>query len=243
MRSNAGVADATCATCALRNSPVCAALMDQSRISQSRGIPPIRRAFDGADARATVYLDGETSEDAFILCFGWAIRFAQLPDGRRQIMSLILPGDPFSARLFFTPALRSSVRALTPIRFNRVSRSDLMDGLSASPELIEALFKVGAMESDASDALLTDLGQCTSEERLARLVIRIREQYAMRHVVRESGFPFPLRLRDIADIAGLTPVHVSRVLKSFRLAGLMEISRGVLAIKDPKGLERMARCK
>jgi len=243
MHSDPATANAACTSCALRDSPVCAALLNQSTSLQTRKAPPVRRSFGGADARETIYFQDEASEDAFILCVGWAARFAQFPDGRRQTLSLILPGDPFSARLFFTPALHSSVRALTPVRFNRVSRSDLKQALAASPELLEALFKASTMESDASDALLSDLGQCTSEERLARLVLRIRDRYASRHVVRESGFPFPLRHQDIADIAGLTTVHVSRVLKTFRLAGLMEISGGALTIKDMKGLERVAHRK
>jgi CRP-like cAMP-binding protein len=243
MHSDAETAGAACATCALRDSPVCAALIDHSATVHTRGRLAVRRAFGGAAAHETVYFRDEPSEDALILCVGWAVRFAQFPDGRRQTLSLILPGDPFSARLFFTPALRSSIRALTPVRFNRVSRSDLMRELTVSPDLTDALFEACATESDASDALLTDLGQCSSEERVARLVLRIRARYAARHVIRESTFPFPLRQQDIADIAGLTAVHVSRVLKTFRLAGLMELSRGTLTIKDLGGLERAARNK
>jgi CRP-like cAMP-binding protein len=209
-----------------------------------RGTPLVRRAFGGADARETIYShQDEPSDDAFILCFGWAVRFVQFPDGRRQTLSLILPGDPFSARLFFAPALRSSVRALTPVRFNRVSRSDLMHGATINPGLLDALFTACAVESEASDALLSDLGKCTSEERVARLFLRIRSRYAARHVIKESAFPFPLRQQDIAEIAGLTTVHVSRVLKTFRLAGLMELSGGTLTIADLRGLERIARLR
>ena len=241
MQCDSGTANSACATCPLRESPVCAALANQS--IAARGIPPVRRSSGGADARETIYLQGEPSDDAFILCFGWAVRFTQFPDGRRQSLSLILAGDPFSARMFFSPVLRSSVRALTSVRFNRVSRSDLKDGLTARPDLVEALFAAGSAEADASDALLSDLGQCTSEERVARLVLRTRDRYAARHVVREGRFPFPLRHQDIADIVGVTAVHVSRVLKAFRLAGLMELSRGTLTIGNPKGLERVARRK
>lgn len=241
MHANSPTSGAACAACALRNSPVCGALLNYSANAQPRGIAPIRRSFGGAAARETIYFQDERSDDAFILCFGWAVRFMQFPDGRRQTLSLILPGDPFSARLFFTPDLRSSVRALTPVRFNRVSRSDLKQALAESPELVDALFKACAVESDAADALLGDLGQCVAEARVARLLLRIREQHAARHVVKENGFPFPLRHQDIADIVGLTAVHVGRVLKSFRLADLMELAGGALTIKDVKALERVAR--
>lgn len=64
-----------------------------------------------------------------------------------------------------------------------------------------------------------------------------------RTVIRERRFSFPLRHQHIAEFAGLTPVHVSRVIKTFRDRGLIELSGGVLAILDLPELERIGALK
>jgi CRP/FNR family transcriptional regulator, anaerobic regulatory protein len=46
---------------------------------------------------------------------------------------------------------------------------------------------------------------------------------------------FPLRQRHIADAAGLTPVHVSKVLGEFQRARLIEISsRSLTILNEPE---------
>ncbi len=52
---------------------------------------------------------------------------------------------------------------------------------------------------------------------------------------------FPLRQQDIADLLGLTPEHVSRVVTKLRNAGLFEFSGGFLQVRDIEALRRTGR--
>jgi CRP-like cAMP-binding protein len=54
------------------------------------------------------------------------------------------------------------------------------------------------------------------------------------------GFELPMTQSDIADAIGLTPVHVNRTLKALREAGLMELHRQVVMIKNEELLLQMA---
>ena len=67
------------------------------------------------------------------------------------------------------------------------------------------------------------------------------EQARLRHVIRGQRYAFPLRQQDIADIVGLTPVHVSRVFTKFRQSGVIELAGGTLAILNLPELERIGR--
>ena len=48
----------------------------------------------------------------------------------------------------------------------------------------------------------------------------------------EGGYPLPLSQQQIADHVGLTPVHVSRVLRRFRELDMVSINRGEVRFMD-----------
>jgi CRP-like cAMP-binding protein len=228
-----------CATCPLRPSSFCGALLDAPAQQREAFPDRLRQTFAGAGPHQTVYFRGEPSEDVYILCYGWAIGFVQLSDGRKQTLSVLLGGDLFSSRLVFEPALHFSVQALTEVRFSRINRADLKARLAASSRTFEALAKACLDESKAVENLLIDLGRRTADERIAHLILSVTERLRGRNVIREQFYPFPLRQQDIADIVGLTPQHVSRVITKFRQAGLIEISGGRLTIMNLPELERI----
>jgi CRP-like cAMP-binding protein len=46
-------------------------------------------------AGANIVVEGETPRSAFVLTRGMACRFRLMPDGRRQILTILIPGDFF----------------------------------------------------------------------------------------------------------------------------------------------------
>lgn len=90
---------------------------------------------------------------------------------------------------------------------------------------------------------MTDLGRRTADERIARLMLTLMARLDARGLVRDLSFSFPLRQRHIADATGLTPVHVSRVIGSFRNAGLIEITGRSLKILNLAELRRVSNTR
>jgi CRP/FNR family transcriptional regulator, anaerobic regulatory protein len=64
-----------------------------------------------------------------------------------------------------------------------------------------------------------------------------------RGMVQDNSFAFPLRQRHIADATGLTPVHVSRVIGSFRGAGLIEVAGRFLKVLNLPELRRISNTR
>ena len=54
-------------------------------------------------ADADIVRAGDESPELYTLYSGWAFRFKTLPDGRRQILNFLLPGDLVSTALLFEP--------------------------------------------------------------------------------------------------------------------------------------------
>jgi len=181
----------------------------------------------------------QVSEDVFVLCGGWGFRFLQLPDGRRQILNFLLPGDLFSVTSVFEQRFRFSVKALTEAQISAMRREEVQSRLAANPEILTALATSCVAETEAADEMQTALGQYSAEERIAYLLLHLMRRIAARSVIRDQRYPFPLRQQHIADAVGLTPVHVSRVLSLFRDRGVVEVSDGTLQVRNLAELERI----
>jgi CRP/FNR family transcriptional regulator, anaerobic regulatory protein len=225
-----------CSACAVRESSLCGVLMEQRRQADWG---QVRLAHESARARQTIYRRGERTEDMIVICEGWAFRFVQLSDGRRQILSLLLPGDYLTALAPFHDTFEFSVQALTDVRFCRVSRNDVRVRLVRQPDLFAELAEFGFAEKQETDEQLFDLGKRMADERIAGLILRLMSRLQVRGEIRDHSFRFPLRQQHIADITGLTPVHVSRVIGTFRKRGLLDIAGGVLTIRNMLELRRV----
>ena len=174
----------------------------------------------------------------FVLCTGWAFRFYQLADGRRQLLSILVPGDLFSAFGLFDPRPGYSVQALTDVRFCQLDRADLKRELTAEPSILDALGKICAVEIDDLNAASADLGRGNANERIVHFALRLAKRLSARGMtIRKNCYPFPLSDTDIADITGLTEAEVGRVIAGLRRNNVIDISDGKLRILNPAGFE------
>jgi CRP/FNR family transcriptional regulator, anaerobic regulatory protein len=163
-----------------------------------------------------------------------------LSDGRRQILSVLLPGDSDSTLNIFKPRFGRSLEAITDVLYRRFRRGDVRQALRDRPELLEILGEVWSSKLDRADRMIVDLGRRTADERIARQLLELVDRLAKRGMVENSVMEFPLRQRHIADLTGLTPVHVGRVLNEFQRSGMIEILGRLLKILDAEKLRRVA---
>ncbi len=181
----------------------------------------------------------QASPDVYVLCSGWGFRSLQLPDGRRQILNFLLPGDLFSTSSVFKERFHFSVKALTAIQVSGMRRTEVQSRLAANPAVVVALAKSCCSETEASDKMMAALGQYSAEERIAYLFLHLMKRIAARNVIRDHRYPLPLRQQHIADAVGLTSVHVSRILGAFRDRGIADLSNGVLEVFNLRELEEL----
>ena len=191
-------------------------------------------------ARRLILHPKEWSDFVPIVCSGWAMSSVSLPDGRRQIISFLLPGDIVSAGSLLAPMSGQTVEAITEVTYRKFKREEIKGLLFGRADLLEKLFALWNEAKTRADQLALDLGRRRADERIARLILRLAEKVAKRTTVRTQTFDFPLRQRQIADATGLTPVHVSKVLGELQRAGLVEISSRSLTITNVAELQRVA---
>ncbi len=227
-----------CNTCQFRDSNFCGALFGRT------GYPmPIRGKHREIASRQNIYRAGEPTEGVLVICDGWAVRFIQLPNGKRQILSVLLPGDLASATSVLEGQLAFSIQAVTDVRYCYFPFADVRARIRDNPALFEVWLRLTAAEQRQADKRLVDLGQRTAQERIAALIVHVMMRCEQRGELLGGEFPFPLSQQQVADFTGLTPVHTCRVLSSLRKNGICDVGHGYVKVMDRSDLRHIGSLK
>ncbi|MDE2487359.1 MAG: Crp/Fnr family transcriptional regulator [Alphaproteobacteria bacterium] len=180
--------------------------------------------------------EGANGVRARFIVSGWACRQRLLPDGRRQIFSLLLPGDGFA---FGDRPELAAVVALTALETVDAAGVDDAVHRGAAPNLARAFAAAQVLE----DALLLDhavrLGRLTAFERVAHLLLELQQRLETAGLGDRQRFPLPLTQEIMADTLGLSIVHVNRTLQQLRRAGMIELRSGVAILLQPEAMAKI----
>ena len=185
---------------------------------------------------------GSRSAQLFTLFSGWAFRFKEMSDGRRQILNFLLPGDlvGFQNRVFEESPW--GVEALTPVEVCVFARSRIWDLYRGYPELAYDVTWLTAHEESLVDENLLTAGRRSAAERVAMLMMHLAKRVAVLRPAVAAGAPFdiPINQSHIADALGLSLAHTNKTLKALEKRGLFRFAAGRLEMVNPKALARLA---
>ncbi|HVZ54099.1 MAG TPA: Crp/Fnr family transcriptional regulator [Pseudolabrys sp.] len=225
----------------MRGLGLCQVLLDLGEEKPwSNEWPVISQEHRPTPARRIAFRQGEILDGIPVACEGWAARMVQITNGRRQILSFLLPGEIVTAALVFDPQLRFSIEAVTRGCYRCFDRSQLRHAMFVSPAIFERVMTASNDERKRAEQLITDLGRRTASERVARLILDLWDRLGKAGLVDGDSVDFPLRQTHIAEATGLTPVYVNKVLGEFRKNGLMTITERSLQMTDETRLRRLA---
>ncbi len=204
--------------------------------------PALRKGEALESRRAHQYLarPGDRARHVFLLVDGWAARYRLLSDGRRQITGLFVPGDFCDLAWRHAKTLAQHVIALTPIRAFRIDIGKLEQQIECDPGARSIVDDEAYRAWENQCEWLVSLGRRTAMERLAYLFCELVQRVGRVNAQGAGMCQMPLTQVDIADIAGLTPVHVNRTLQQMRRSGLIELKSKQLRLPDFAQLRKIA---
>jgi len=173
---------------------------------------------------------GERSRNLYSVCCGWAVRYQMLRDGSRQILDVVLPGDPVALASVMLGASMHSVQALTPACFCTLNGRKVVALFQVNAKLALAVLRSRLEEECRTDIRLTMLGRMGAEERVGYFLIETFERLRQRGMTNGTTCRFPLRRVDIADAVGLSRVHLMRALRELRSQALVELNGGDMIV-------------
>ena len=184
--------------------------------------------------------EGDHSPDCHVVLSGLASRYKLLPNGERQIMAFLVPGDLCDAEIFILKEMDHSVAAMSPARVALISGEQMKELLSGQGRIAQALWWGTLTDLAVLRERVVDHGRRDAYERIAHLLYEMLVRYRMVGMTTDETLEFPITQADLADATGLTPMHVSRMLGKLRDENLISLKNKTLTILDPERLKEIA---
>jgi CRP-like cAMP-binding protein len=192
------------------------------------------------EPRRDLIREGEIPVQTHLILKGWACRYKSLADGKRQIVSLLVPGDFCDLNNYVLREMDHSVGAITSLKVSLISRKEMETLTAEHPRVAQALIWSGLVDQATQREWLLNLGQRSAYSRIAHLILEMFLRLRTVGLTNGQSCDFPLTQNDLADATGLTAVHVNRMLQELRAAGLLELGRKRLSIPDIEALKTAA---
>jgi CRP/FNR family transcriptional regulator len=161
---------------------------------------------------------------------------ASLRDGREQILGVAWPGS-FVGELFAGQSThRATALAATTVCVFR--RTDLDILAAGRPAIAISLLRRLSIDLDTARRSILFLGRKTAEERVASLLIDMRRAMPCDAT---GATAMSLNRQQMADLLGTTIETVSRKIRRFERAGIIQlVGTRLFRVLDDVGLARLA---
>lgn len=183
---------------------------------------------------------GQSDHAAYIMAAGWVCSFKLQPDGSRQIVDFQIPGDFLGLRSVLLHTSDHSIEPIVEIEAAEVLTSDLLDAFVETPRLATAILWAASRDEAIVVERLVGLGRRDADARMAHFLLELGARLALVGMGSKAGYACPLTQYHLADALGLTAVHVNRVLRKLREAGLVTFQDGSVTFDDYQGLVALA---
>jgi CRP-like cAMP-binding protein len=183
--------------------------------------------------------EGGRSDALYMLCGGAARASRTLEDGNLQIVSVFLPGDMLNPGDVLLDRSPTTISALTSSLVLSIPVEELRSLLTQRPSIIRALWRETALQASIQRERLIGLGRKAAEPRLAHVLCELAYRL-QKHAGDGDAVELPLTQVELADVLGISSVHVNRVLRDLRGRGLIDFRRGRLVIWKKGDLYKFA---
>lgn len=206
-------------------------------------IASLKRGELEREAGQTLIAEGESDGPLLTLLSGWAFRFKTLPDGRRQILNFLLPGDFIGLQQKMTDAASHGVEALSRVRLCSFQRNTVWTLHRELPSLGYDITWLAAHEEALVDNNLLSVGRHNALERIATVLLVLHARASVHEPCAPGrGVLFPVTQQHLADALGLSLVHTNKTMRRLARAGLCDWQPGPrLHLPDPAALAALAQ--
>ncbi|MGN6551093.1 MAG: Crp/Fnr family transcriptional regulator [Pararhizobium sp.] len=167
-----------------------------------------------------------------LIAEGFAARYKLMSNGRRQITALHLPGDFVDLHTFLVKGSDHDVMALSPCRVLMTEHEQLQQLTMHAPEATRLLWMDTLVDAAIQREWLVAMGRRSALGHLSHLICELFLRLKVVGETASSSFRLPLTQSDVADVLGLSMVHVNRMLKKLRSDEVMVWNNQMVSILD-----------
>jgi CRP-like cAMP-binding protein len=184
---------------------------------------------------------GDRPSECCLILDGWACRYKILPDGGRQIMSFHIAGDIPDLQSLYLTTMDHSLATIVPTKVALVQHRDMHQLVRRYEGIPTALWRDSLIDAAIFREWMVGIGRRTAHERIAHLLCEMATKLRVVGLNDGHSYPWPVTQQETADALGLTDVHVNRVLRDLRQAGLITLARGRFIAVDWERLKQLGQ--
>ena len=184
-----------------------------------------RRASRGED----IVKIGSSPGYSTVLLTGVACRYKMIESGRRQIFTFQYPGDFCDFHRYVLSELNDAVAAVTDCSIGVILHEDIGRITAQYPKLGLALWRDTLLEARIFRERLLNVGHRPALPRIAHLIC---EQMARLEAIGITSAVIPLTQVELADAAGLSVVHLNRMVQDLRELGILSKNNRTIEVMD-----------
>ncbi len=172
-----------------------------------------------------------------IIVTGWAIRFRSTPDGHRQIVNFLLPGDSIGLYGALFEKSDSGVELITDATLAEFPCAELLDVFRESARLGAALCWIGGQDERFLEQQIVRIGVLDATSRIAHLLVELQQRMLAAGIAPADATKMPITQKLIAEALGISHVHANRCCRKLEKRGFIETGHQGLTLLDPAELK------
>lgn len=181
---------------------------------------------------------GDPNTRVFIVASGWSTISRHLPDGSRQIIDTPLKGDMLGFPSFDGGGVNALV-SVSEVAFYEIPGQAFRNALDHNASLAALFSRIAARQHAVAVERLTSVCRRSAIERTAHYLLELGERIDS-PAASPNGYECPLTQHDLADVLGLTPIHVNRTLRELRERELVSFRAGSVEFLHRPKLVKLA---
>lgn len=185
--------------------------------------------------------EGDRPSFSTLLLEGFAARYRDLADGKRQITALHVSGDFVDLHSFLLKKMDHGVLALTPCRLAPVPHEALRKITESSPHLTRMLWLSTLIDAAIHRESLVSIGRRSPVSHIAHLLCEIFTRLEQVGQTKGDSFQFPITQVELGDVLGLSTVHANRSLQQLRRESVVSWRGADVTIENWERLQAIAQ--
>jgi CRP-like cAMP-binding protein len=184
--------------------------------------------------------ENDDPDHCCIILNGFAYSSKTTPLGRRQILSLHIPGEIPDLQGIHIHSMDHDLTTLTECTLG-IIHHDAIRALLERPNIAIALWRETILQGSICREWIVNVGQRESLARIAHLLLEMKFRLASLGRSKDGSFELPMTQAEWADCVGISTVHVNRVFQHLRRERMISVERSTYHVLDEERLTELGQ--
>jgi CRP-like cAMP-binding protein len=181
---------------------------------------------------AYLFREGQRADTCCVIVSGYACRHKIVGRGARQILSVHMQGDGIDLQNALLALTDHNIQALSRVTVALIPSAAINELIASNPNVARAMWIETLLDASIQREWTANVGRREARARVAHILCEIGLRSEVIGIGSRRKFKLPLTQEQLGDAAGLTAVHVNRVLRSFDTEELVSRNQREIAVPD-----------